>query len=153
MKTIKTLSIMLFFVLAIATTSCKKDKTGTGTDTGKTGTYTVNGTSYTGKTTIQTFTNGNYSILCQQDEPFQLLQVTFFNKAEAEAGGTIDVANYSASVKTGTVEVTVDGFYGKSSGSRIINVTNKKIDISNLIISKLPDGAAPLATINGNVNF
>jgi hypothetical protein len=143
-KTIKTLSILLFFALAIVATSCKKDKNGGST--GKTGTFSIDGVSYSGETSIQTFSNGNYSILCEQNSPYGLLQITFHNKAEAEAGGTFDVADFSLNVPTGEAEVGVDGLTFDPIGARTISVSGKKITISNVDI-RSTGGSAATATI------
>ena len=133
MKTIKSLSILLFFVLAFSTTSCKKDKTDIEINqTGKTGTFSIDGISYSGETEVQTFVNDNYSIICEQDEPYKFIQITFRNQAEAEAGGTFDVVDDALNVPTGGVNVGVDGLTFDPDGSHTISVSSKKITISNL---------------------
>lgn len=151
MKTIKTLSVLLFFTLTIAATSCKKD-TNTGS-TGKTGTFTIDGVSYTGNTEVQTFSNGNYSIVCQQDEPFKILQITFHNQAEAEAGGTFDVADFSLNVPTGEAEVGVDGLTFDPNGSKTITVSGKKITISNLPLDQTGGGTKHPLVNSASINF
>lgn len=148
--TIKTLSIMLCFLLAIATTSCKKDKDGI---TGKTGTFTIDGVSYTGNTEVQTFSNGNYSIVCQQDDPFKILQITFHNQSEAEAGGTFDVADFSLNVPTATAEVGVDGLTFDPIGVRTISVSGKKITISNLPLDQTGGGSLNPVVNSASINF
>ncbi|MFN8260906.1 MAG: hypothetical protein U0X41_08250 [Chitinophagales bacterium] len=151
MKTIKTLSVLLFFTLTIAATSCKKD-TNTGS-TEKTGTFTIDGVSYTGNTEVQTFSNGNYSIVCQQDEPFKILQITFHNQAEAEAGGTFDVADFSLNVPTGEAEVGVDGLTFDPNGSKTITVSGKKITISNLPLDQTGGGTKHPLVNSASINF
>jgi hypothetical protein len=150
-KTIKTLSILLFFALAIVATSCKKDKDGT---TGKTGTFSIDGVSYSGETEDQTFVNDNYSIVCQQDDPFKFVQITFHNQAEAEAGGTFDVEDYSLNVSSGSVQVgTSDIITSDPEGSYTISVSGKKITINNVDI-KSTGGSGATATINSaSINF
>lgn len=150
MKTTKTLSILLFFLLAIAAASCKKDKNGT---TGKTGTFTIDGVSYTGNTEVQTFVNDNYSVVCQQDDPFKLIQVTFHNQAEAEAGGTFDVADDALNVPAGDVNVGVDGLTFDPNGSRTISVSGKKITISNLPLDETGSGTRHPVINSASINF
>jgi hypothetical protein len=149
-KTIKTLSIMLFFAFAILATSCKKDKDGT---TGKTGTFTIDGVSYSGETEVQTFVNDNYSILCQQDDPFKLIQITFHNQAEAETGGTFDVADDALNVPTGSVNIGVDGLTFDPIGSKTISVSGKKITISNIPLEQTGEGSLRPVVNSANINF
>lgn len=148
--TIKTLSIMLFFVLAIVATSCKKDKDGS---TGKTGTFAINGVSFSGETSTQTFVNDNYSVLCEQDDPYKLIQVTFHNQAEAEAGGTFDVAYFGLNVPSGEAEIGIDGLTFDPDGDYTITVTGKKITINNVDLISSGSGST-FATVNSaSVNF
>ena len=149
-KTFKTLSILLFFALAIVATSCKKDKDGT---TGKTGTFSIDGVSYSGETSTQTFVNDNYSVLCEQDDPYKLIQVTFHNQAEAEAGGTFDVADFSLNVPTGEAEVGIDGLTFDPIGVRTISVSGKKITISNLPLDQTGGGSLNPVVNSASINF
>jgi len=150
MKLIKSLSILLFFGLAIVATSCKKD----GSTSGKTGTFSVDGVNYSGKTETQTFVNDNYSILCQQDDPFKFVQITFRNQAEAEAGGTFDVEDYGFDIASGTVQIgTSDIITADPTSSKTITVSGKKITIDNVKI-KSTGGSGLTATINSaSINF
>lgn len=154
MKTIKTLSFLLFLALAIIATSCKKDKTGIDTyQTGKTGTFSIDGVSYAGETEVQTFVNGNYSVVCQQDEPFKLIQVTFHNQAEAEAGGTFDLVDDALNVPIGGVNVGVDGLTFDPDGSHTISVSSKKITISNLSLEQTGGGSQSPIVNSASINF
>lgn len=150
-STIKTIQIALFLFLAVvATASCKKDKTGAG---GKTGTFTIDGVSYTGNTEVQTFVNDNYSIVCQQDDPFKLIQVTFHNQAEAEAGGTFEVEDDALNVPSGSVNVGVDGLTFDPDGSQTISVSGKKITINNLALDQTGGGSKHPLINNASINF
>ena len=151
-QTIKTLSILLFFALAIVATSCKKDKNGTN-NTGKTGTFAVDGISYNGDTEEQTFVNDNYSILCQSDDPYKFVQVTFHNKAEAEAGGTFNVEDYSLNVASGKVELGTSGIItADPTSAKTITVSGKKITINNVTIKSTSSSST--TTINSaSINF
>jgi len=153
MKSIKTLSMLLFFALAIVATSCKKDKTNNTNNTGKTGTFSIDGVSYSGSTEVQTFVNDNYSILCEQDDPYKLIQVTFHNQAEAEAGGTFDVEDYSLNISSGSVNVGIDGLTFDPIGSRTITVTGKKITISNLPLNQTGGGTKKPVVNSASINF
>ncbi len=152
-KTIKTLSILLFFALAIVATSCKKDKDGT---TGKTGTFSIDGVSYSGETSIQTFSNGNYSILCEQNSPYGLLQITFHNKAEAEAGGTFDVGASIIDTPSGEVSISADAsmFHTyENDGPQTISVSGKKITISNVDLVSTGAGTSSITVNSASINF
>ena len=150
--TVKTLSIMLFFALAIIATSCKKDKNGTN-NTGKTGTFSIDGVAFSGSSSVQTFVNDNYSVLCEQDSPYKLIQVTFHNQAEAEAGGTFDVEDYSLNVSSGSVQVGIDGLTFDPNGSKTITVSSKKITITNLPLDQTGGGSKHPTINSATINF
>lgn len=153
--TIKQISIMLFFGLAVLATSCKKDKSIIKDgDTGKTGTFTVDGVSYTGKTSVQTFVNDNYSIVCQSDEPLMFVQVTFRNKAEAEAGGVFDIEDAdSYNIPSGSVQLGTSKFFnGDPTSSKTISVSSKKITINNVTI-KSSVGSTTTTINSANIKF
>lgn len=154
--TIKTLSIMLFLVLAMVTTSCKKDKNGSGTNTGKTGTFTIDGVAASGETSIQTFVNDNYSILCEQDSPYKLLQITFHSKAEAEAGGTFDVGASIIDTPSGEVSISADAstFHTyENDGPQTISVSGKKITMSNVDLVSTGAGTSSITVNSASINF
>jgi hypothetical protein len=144
---------MLFFAIAIIATSCKKDKTNGTNSTGKTGTFSIDGVSYSGNTEVQTFVNDNYSVICEQDDPYKLIQVTFHNKAEAEAGGTFDVEDYSLDISSGSVNVGIDGLTFDPIGSKTITVTGKKITISNLPLDQTGGGTKKPVVNSASINF
>lgn len=150
MKTIKTLSIMLFFALAIVTSSCKKDKTGSS---GKTGTFSIDGVSFSGETSIQTFVNNNYSILCEQDSPYSFLQVTFHSKAEAEAGGTFDVGASIIDTESGEATITIDGQTYQNDGAQTLSVSGNKITISNVKVKDTGVGTTKKTINSASINF
>lgn len=153
MKSTKTLSIMLFFFLAILTISCKKSTTTNGS-TGKTGTFSINGTSFSGNVSIQTFVNNNYSILCEQDSPYGLLQITFHNQAEAEAGGTFDVSSGSTiDVPSGEVDISIDGLTYRNDGIQSIAVSAKKITINNVLVKQTGGGSLKKTINSASINF
>lgn len=151
--TIKTIQFMLCLAIAITTMSCKKDKNGKDGDIGKTGKFTIDGVNYTGNTEVQTFVNDNYSIVCQQDDPFKLIQVTFHNQAEAEAGGTFDVENNALNVPSSGVNVGIDGLTFNPHGSNTISVSGKKITISNLKLDQTGGGSKHPLINSASINF
>ena len=149
MKSITTLrSILALFFLFALSSACSKDETGIDTDESeKSGTFKVDGVAAKGKTEIQTFVNGNYSIVCQQDEPFKLIQVTFHSKAEAEKGGSFTVGNYSMDVDAGEVGVGLNGLTFNPEGKHVVTVTGKKIVMTNIKLVQT-GGGTKTSTIN-----
>lgn len=120
-------------------------------DTQKSGSFTIDGKSYTGKISTQHFGSGekpNFSVLCQFDgegSDFALLQTTFVN--EAEARGNSDIKIYDGSmlpmtdVKPGVATVVLSGF-GLSLGEKEFSGTDKsggsiKVSGNTLTISDL----------------
>ena len=151
--TFKTLSTLLLLIIAISAISCNKDKNGKDDDTGKAGKFTIDGVEYSGNSEEQTFVNDNYSIVCQQDEPFKLIQITFHNKAEAITGGTFDVADFSLNVPSGSVEVGVDGLTFDPDAAKTIVVAGNKISISNLPLIQTGGGSKHPLINSASINF
>ncbi len=143
---------MLFFTLAIVSTSCKKDKNNTN-NTGKTGTFSIDGNSYSGETSIQTFSNGNYSILCEQNSPYKFLQVTFHSKAEAEAGGTFDVGGSIIDTPSGEVSIGITGLTYENDGAQSISVSGKKITISSVELQETSSSSSKAVINSASINF
>lgn len=149
MKTVNALAFVFLIVLASIVTSCKEDsKDVDKEETGKTGTFSINGIKYTGETETQTFGNGNYSVVCEQDDPYNFVQITFHSKAEAETGGTFKVEDYGINVESGTVHVgTMDVITGDPAGEFTVTVTNKRIVLGSIKIISTGSSSAS-ATIN-----
>lgn len=148
---LKQIAVVAVAILTIfGASACKKDKTGSSE---KTGTFTIDGVSFSGKTSTQTFVNDNYSVLCEQDDPYKLIQVTFHNQAEAEAGGTFDVADFSLNVPTGEAEIGIDGLTFDPHSSRTISVSNKKITISNVSLDQTGSGSKHPVVNSASINF
>ncbi|HEV7782330.1 MAG TPA: hypothetical protein VGO58_13745 [Chitinophagaceae bacterium] len=92
--------------------SSVKEETGLTVNEGegKTGSFSVNGTSFNGKSSTQYFgdkVTGQFSVLCQQDEPFALLQAVFNN--EKSASGNLKPAGSSYSVAPGDAHIALSG--------------------------------------------
>ncbi len=99
--------------------------------------FVVDGKSFTGKISKQTFTNNSYSVLCQQDEPFQLIQITFKDEATAKKGGSFTPADgMKMHVEANEAEVSVDAtMNSKGKGSVEVNgntLTLKDIECANM---------------------
>ncbi|MCB9032843.1 MAG: hypothetical protein H6553_03315 [Chitinophagales bacterium] len=156
MKAIKKITLIVLMSLSIVTTACSNDKNTDTNSTGKTGSFKIDGVEYTGNTETQTFSNGSYSIICQQDNPLKLIQITFHNQAEAEAGGTFTVDDYSyATTPTGKVNIGVDGLtFDPNSVSYTINVSGNKITISSNINLTSTGAGTTTTTVNSAIiNF
>jgi len=156
MKAIKKISVMLLMSFSILAVACSKDKNTDTNSTGKTGTFKIDGVTYTGNTETQTFANGSYSIICQQDDPLKLIQITFHNQAEAEAGGTFTIDDYTyATIPSGKVNIGVDGLtFDPNSTSYTINVSGNKITISsNINLTSTGAGTTSTTVNSANINF
>ena len=147
-------TIIPFLALALLA-ACNNDKKETTTagesteknagltvndDEGKTGTFTAAGVSFKGKSSTQYFgdkTTGQYSVLCQQDEPFALLQAIFAN--EQNASGSLKPSASFTSIEPGTANIALSGtaigdkeFVTKSNSAGSITVEGKKLIIKDL---------------------
>jgi hypothetical protein len=116
------------------------------------GNFTIDGKTYNGKVSTQTFTNKNFSVLCEWEDKsssdynkwkYELFQITFHNEAEATKGGTFKI-NSSQAINTSTGTVTLGGFDGmaflfaENDKSSTLTVSNKTIKINNVKVYKLP---------------
>ncbi|QQR97901.1 MAG: hypothetical protein IPK18_13940 [Sphingobacteriales bacterium] len=158
MKTIKKITLIALFICTIFAISCKKDNNG---NTGKTGIYTIDDVTYNGNTSVQTFSNGNYSILCEQKSPYKLLQFVFHSKEEAEAGGEFTVIKNSiatiSNVPSGKVLIGTDYILLSkpvNSNYKIVVNGNKILINSNIKLLDLDDDTNDNTTINSaDINF
>lgn len=133
------------------------------------GTYTIEGKTYSGKVSTQEFVNKNFSVLCEYSDEsssdykkwkYDLLQITFHNKAEALKGGTFKVNSTSnLNIESGKVSLSghdgLANLFGDSNST--ITVSNKTIKISSIKVSKYPathQGENKYYTINSaNIRF
>lgn len=156
MKTLKKITFILFMSLSVLAIACKKSNTNNSTNTGKTGTFKIDGVTYNGNTETQTFVNGNYSIVCQQDDPFMYVQITFHSKAEAEAGGTFTVDDYALNVPSGKVNIGTSDVItaNPNSSSYTITVSGNKITIgSNMTITSTGSSGTTATIGSSTINF
>lgn len=144
---------MCVLALAMVMLSCgDKKKTDSGTTTSdtsglsnnssdKTASFTADGTSYSGRVSTQHFggESGNFSVLCQQDEPFALLQAVFANEKEAKATATYPPAGSSYNVAAGLVSVALSGtaigdleYITTSKSTGTIKVEDDKLILTDL---------------------
>lgn len=146
--------------LSFTAMSC--DKSGESTNnnnnvntkpTEKKGSYTIDGVGYSGKSSIQTFVNNNYSILCEQDEPYMLLQITFNSKEDAEAGGTFVVEDDVINTKKGEVSISISGLTYENDGTQSITVSGKKISINNVMLKQTGGGSLKKTINSASIDF
>lgn len=149
-------TIILLSSLAVLLTACGDDKKTTTTDDngnseenasltvnddeGKTGSFSASGTDFKGRSSTQYFgdkVTGQYSVLCQQDEPFALLQAIFSN--EKETTGTFKPKEGFMSIEPGQVHVALSGtaigdkeFVTKSSSTGSVSVSGRTLTIKDL---------------------
>ena len=118
-------------------TGAAKEAISTADDnSGKSATFKVDGTEYKGKVETQHFAGDGFSVLCQQDEPFALLQAVFANEKEASGTAYFKPSSSFYGVSAGDVNVALtmgDEKYNttdKSTG--IISVEEKKLILKDL---------------------
>lgn len=121
------------------TTADTKDSTGTTTftsdDTEKKGSYNVDGKTFEGKITLQTMAKSQYSVLCQQDDPFSLLQITFANEKEARSDATLKASDDFYSMDGGDVQVSLSAekeYTTKSNSTGTITVKGNSVTLKDV---------------------
>ncbi|GGN03726.1 hypothetical protein GCM10010967_43190 [Dyadobacter beijingensis] len=118
----------------------------------KTGTFKIDGTSYKGTTSISTI-GGTYSVSCEQDNPYKLIQVHFGSKEEAEKGGTFNVRDFSIREIKGEVEVGVDGLTFDPDGDYSVTVKNRKIVMTNVKLIQTGQGTEKRVVNECSIDF
>lgn len=147
--------------------------TSTETDDEKTGDFSFDGKSVTGKVTTQYFSSNketsNFSVLCQHNEGdnsnpnFELLQTTFLTEKEATSNPALKLYHGSSLPSTdpepGSVSVALSGvgnglgdkeFTGSDKSTGSITVSNKTLIIKDLTLYNR-DGA--MKTVNAKIPF
>lgn len=129
-------------------------------DEEKAGNFTFNGTSFKGISSTQYFGDkitGQFSVLCQQDEPLALLQAVFANEKDALSGVPLKPAESFYSLEAGEVHVALSGkaigdneFITSSSSSGSISISDKTLIIKDL---KLYNGDHQEKVVNANISF
>lgn len=161
---------LAFIMLAACNNPAKEAKVKTGVETenspgltlntspGKTGTFSTEDISCTGKTSTQYFgdkAKDGFSIVCQQDEPYAMLQATFAN--EAQAKGSLKPAEGFYSMEPGEAHISLSGaklgsqeFVTKEESTGSILVEGNKLMLKNLKLFNM-DGSSK--TVNAEVMF
>lgn len=141
MKTVNSIrSIAALCLLLVLSSACSKEETDIDQEESeKTGTFKIDGVSYKGTTSILTI-GGIYSVSCEQDNPYKLIQVHFGSKEEAEKGGTFNVRDFGIDAIKGEVEVGVDGLTFDPDGSYTVTVKDKKITMNNVKLIQTGQG-------------
>lgn len=85
-----------------------------------TGTFTVDGKTYTGKVSTQKFpATGQFSVVCQQDD-YGFVQITFANEDDARKAQSVKLVKLAATRANdaGTANVSLSPFSGGELGSK-----------------------------------
>lgn len=166
-------TIIVFAVVMLFISCGDKKKTASGettstetkgltvdeSDDSKTANFTVDGASFAGKVSTQHFggESGNFSVLCQQDEPFALLQAVYANEKEATGSGELKASESAYNVGTGDVNVALSGtaigekeFKTTSASTGTISVDGKKLILKDL---KLFDSDKKEKVVSGTIAF
>ncbi len=153
------------FAGCLAAASCNsnaaKETNITGMETAdnaKTASFTVDGKAYKGSVSTQYFADkvtGQFSVLCQQDEPLALLQAVFKN--EKEAAGNLKPAGGFYSMDPGEANIALSGtaigdkeFITKSNSTGNISVSDRTLTIKDL---KLFNSDNKEKTINATIAY
>ncbi len=142
-------SIIFYFVLSFSliAAACNNKDTKENqvadietADKAKTASFIVDGASYKGNVSTQYFGDkitGQFSVVCQQDEPLALLQAVFKN--EKEAAGNLKPAGGFYSMEPGEAYVALSGpaigdkeFITRSNSTGTITVSDKMLTIKDL---------------------
>jgi len=125
---------------------------------GKTGTFSTENSNFNGKTSTQFLgdkTKDQFSVVCQQDEPFTMLQITFANKAAAT--GNLKPAEGFYSMEPGEAHISLSGssignseFVTNDNSSGSITVKGSDIILKDLKLFN-NDGASKV--VNANIQF
>lgn len=155
-----------------ATTSEASSTTNNESSDEKTGEFSFDGKSVTGKATTQYFgrdkEKSNFSVLCQHDESatsanFELLQATFVNEKDAITNPSLKIYSGSSLPMTepepGIVAVALSGvgsdlgdkeYTGTSKSTGSISISNRMLTIKDLALYN-SDGM--MKTVNAKIPF
>ena len=125
----------------------------------KSATFKVDGTEFKGRVSTQHFAGeaGNFSVLCQQNEPLVLLQAVFANEKEATANATYKPAGSFYNVSAGDVNIALSGsavgddrFNTSDESTGTISVDGKKLILKDL---KLLNSDKQEKVVNATIPF
>ncbi len=124
----------------IETDTAKENKYSPSFTEGKNGVFIVDEITYNGTVSIQYFDDKRqeqFSIICQQNEPFTLLQVTFAN--EDQLKGSLQPVGSFYTIRSGKAHISLSGakigtneFVTRNESSGSIAVANHKVIIKDL---------------------
>lgn len=101
--------------------------------------FIIDGKSYTGKISKQTFSNNNYSIVCQQDEPMRLIQITFKDEAAAKKGGSFKPTDgISLHPSDDEADINIDAVL-QSKGKGTVEIKDGKLTLKDISCSNISD--------------
>ncbi|HEX2627378.1 MAG TPA: hypothetical protein VHM26_00150 [Chitinophagaceae bacterium] len=135
----------------------KKETTATTPEETKdgSGTFTVDGTNFSGKVSTQTLAQQQFSVLCQQDSPFNLFQATFKDKADFEANKSFKPSGSFMTVDPGTVHISASKdnteYQTKSSSTGSIEVSGTTITVKDLML--YDNTSDKTITVSATVSF
>jgi len=157
--------VLAIFSTAFLMTSCKESKTESNvegvqiSDSTKEASFEVDGKTYNGKVSTQYFGSNkatdNFSVLCQQDEPFTLLQATFANEKDASSPN-LKPKGESYKVSEGEFELSLSvsdsqkEFVSNEKSGGTIKVSGNEMVISDM---KLFDADGKEKTVNATIKF
>ena len=144
-KTILTCAVAVTLLISCGDNKKSSSDTGTSKETtsitddeseDKSATFKVDGTEFKGRVTTQQFANDGFSVLCQQNEPFALLQAIFANEKEATGTATLKPAESFYGVAAGDVNIALtlgdEKFNTTDKSTGIISVDGKKLILKDL---------------------
>jgi len=144
-KTILTCAAAVTLLISCGDNEKSSSNTGTSKETtsitdddseDKSATFKVDGTEFKGRVTTQQFANEGFSVLCQQNEPYALLQAVFTNEKEANGTATLKPAESFYSVPAGEVNIALSGddekFQTSDASTGTISVDGKKLILKDL---------------------
>ncbi len=180
----KTILVLTAITLLISCGDKKKTTTDSGTTTetsstssnessdDKTGEFSIDGKSVTGKVTTQYFSSdkekSNFSVLCQHNESaasanFELLQITFVNEKDANTnpalklmdGPMLPMTEPEAGAYTVSLSGVGDGFKdqqftGSDKSTGTLTVSDRTVIIKDLVLFTR-DGDKK--TVNAKISF
>ena len=157
--------ILVILTLTFSLNSCKKskiesEKTGIEiSESSHEGTFSVDGKNCNGKVSTQYFGSNkesdNFSVLCQQDEPFTLLQATFANQKDAKSsnlkpkGGSYKVNEGEFDLSLTAADSQKEFIANEKSGGTVKVVGNQLI----ILNMKLFDADGKEKLVSGTINF
>jgi hypothetical protein len=144
-KTILTCAAAVILLISCGDNKKSSSDTNTSNETGsitddesenKSATFKIDGTEFKGRVTTQHFANDGFSVLCQQNEPYALLQAVFTHEKEANGTATLKPAESFYNVPAGEVNITLSGddekFNTSDKSTGTISVDGKKLILKDL---------------------